>query len=331
MKLHVFVRLRLLLSLFSLLSWIDPQIAGAWGVIGHQAVGLIAEKELTPSNRLAVLDLLNGENLDSAAVWADKIKSIPSWNHTRSYHYADMPDDMDYMENLQNLSPQELAYGDTVRALLKAEDILRDSGSNRADKRFALKFMAHFIGDIHQPLHVGRVEDKGGNTILVEWFGGKSNLHAVWDTLMIATFVERNNEINKKPVKLQDYMAALRTPLKKEISKWQNSYVLTWFKESLMQRNGAYSGDANESELYFNKNFNLPNEKILRAGYRLGAWLNSIFTNPDALSVDGRKLRSDLDSVLGPKNGDQIRLTEQNIAVFNPLKSYRDPCANHSH
>lgn len=325
-------RLRLgVMSLFSLL-WIAPQLAGAWGAIGHQAIGYIGEKALTPTNRLIALDLLNGDNFANAATWADRIKNIPSWSHTRPYHYADMPDNTDYLDNLRNLTPQELGYGDAIRVLVKAEDILRDSAASRKEKSLALRFMIHFVGDIHQPLHAGRVEDKGGNSILVDWFGVKSNLHAVWDTLMIKTLVERKASGAKKPVVLEDYIATLRVPSPKEINKWQSSYLTTWFSESLSNRDGAYADDANQSEGYFKRNVASTSQRVLQASYRLAGWLNAILSNPDVMTAEGRKIRNALASVLGPHHSDQIKLTEQSAAInFNSLSAYQDPCAKHQH
>ena len=76
--------------------------------------------------------------------------------------------------------------GDVIEALERFVAVLRYDGSSREDKLAASKFIAHFVGDIHQPLHVGRAADRGGNEIRVSWFGEPSNLHRVWDAEVVS-------------------------------------------------------------------------------------------------------------------------------------------------
>lgn len=66
-------------------------------------------------------------------------------------------------------------------ALLKLEEIFRDPSKSKADKVFALKLIVHFIGDLHQPMHVAREEDFGGSDITITFDGNKGNLHGLWD------------------------------------------------------------------------------------------------------------------------------------------------------
>jgi hypothetical protein len=74
-----------------------------------------------------------------------------------------------------------------IRAIAMHIGTLRDEKTSAADKAQALKFLGHFVGDIHQSLHVGCAEDKGGNTIRVRFIGKETSLHAVWDGGLIAS------------------------------------------------------------------------------------------------------------------------------------------------
>ena len=74
---------------------------------------------------------------------------------------------------------------DAVTALARFAETLRDPTASAADKRLALRFTIHIIGDLHQPLHAGRPGDRGGNNVKVTWFGEQTNLHSVWDSGMI--------------------------------------------------------------------------------------------------------------------------------------------------
>ncbi len=306
-----------------------PWIAKAWGPVGHGAVGLIAEKTLSPQVRAIVIDLLAGQDFAQAGVWADTIKNTPPWIHGKPYHFADIPQGTNYFQNLATMNSQQRSLGDVVRGLSKAEDILRNPKTSKLEKTYALKFMFHFIGDLHQPMHVGYPTDKGGNTIPVSWFGTPANLHAVWDSLILTTFIQRSLKILTPSA--QDYLILLRRPSPQEINAWQNSYIMTWLNESLALRVPAYAGDANESETYYQQSIAAANERVLKAGIRLGGWLTKIITGQR--SAEALKLRQDLQTVLGPDNADQIILQELvNPSFQEYLKNhYKDPCAGHQH
>jgi len=159
-------------------------VAHAWGTEGHQVVALIAQSQLTPKARVEVDRLLAqepGETLASVSTWADEHRN-PS---RASWHYVNFPrGDCVYDES------RDCPDGYCVVGAIKRQ--LQVLGSNAPDdKRLnALKYVVHFVGDVHQPLHAGYLDDKGGNTYQLQAFMRGSNLHAVWDTGLIKNLNE---------------------------------------------------------------------------------------------------------------------------------------------
>ncbi len=159
-----------------------PAPAFAWGKTGHRVTGAIAEQYLSPEARGAVTELLGAETLAEASTYADEQRSNPSrfWQETASpWHYVTVPEGQSYAEAG---APEE---GDAYTALTRFAETLRDPSASLEDKRLALRFAVHLVGDLHQPLHAGNGEDRGGNAVEVTWYGEPTNLHTVWDTKLI--------------------------------------------------------------------------------------------------------------------------------------------------
>jgi len=155
--------------------------AHAWGPIGHRITGAIADENLSGLARANVRMLLGTEDLAEAATWPDDMKSNPDtfWQKQASpWHYVTVKGD----EYKATDAPAE---GDAMTALSRFTATLRDPRAPLEDKRLALRFIVHIIGDLHQPLHDGAGNDRGGNAVSVTWFGKPTNLHSVWDSGLI--------------------------------------------------------------------------------------------------------------------------------------------------
>ena len=152
----------------------------AWGNAGHQVVALIADKNLTPAARKTVDSLLAlepGATLASIASWADETRS-PA---TAAWHYVNLPQgDCNYV------AERDCPDGKCVVAALDRQVAIYRSSAPAADRLKALKYIVHFVGDVHQPLHAGHADDKGGNTYQLQAFGRGTNLHALWDSGILA-------------------------------------------------------------------------------------------------------------------------------------------------
>lgn len=160
-----------------------PSPASAWGPLGHRLVARLAEYQLTPVARAEALRLLALEqhgSLADVANWADELRENDPDLGRRSapWHYV-------------NIGEHDCAYdaardcpdGDCIVEAINAHAaILADGSRSDAERLQALKFVVHFVGDVHQPLHAGFARDRGGNTFQIQHAGRGSNLHALWDT-----------------------------------------------------------------------------------------------------------------------------------------------------
>jgi len=244
---------------------IAPASLLAWGPNGHRIVGRIAADHLTDEAAVAVASLIGPEGLDQASTWPDEIRSDPSWNRSTPWHFISI-DDAETLET----SARDPA-GDVLEAIDRFSAVLRDPQAARQAKQEALRFLVHFVGDIHQPLHVGRRADKGGNTVEVTLFGQKTNLHSVWDSGLIES----------EKLSFSELAAFIDHPTLEELRTWQSSAPADWAKESKALRGGVYDiGDGKLSYPYAFKNVPVVKRRLLQAGVRLAGLLNSIFAQP---------------------------------------------------
>ena len=235
-----------------------------WGANGHRVVAQIAEENLSSVARELINKLLKGKSLVSVSTFADDIKSDPKYRKYNSWHYVNIDSDKNYGD----LVPNE--NGDIIKAIKKCILILKDKNQSINEKEFYLKLLVHFIGDIHQPLHVGRLEDRGGNDIKVKWFGKPSNLHRVWDSEIINSHQMSYSELsNDLPI------------LKKnEIDKISNESIMIWVKESQKISKQIYDDAILNSNLGYNyryKYIDIVKMRLLKGGLRLASIINSIF------------------------------------------------------
>lgn len=167
-----------------------PALAAAWGPTGHRMVADLAERQLTPPTQVQVRRLLastHDRSLADIATWADDLRNDRSQQlmarATASLHYVNFADSRCRYD----------ASGDcpdgrcVVAAIDRYTRILGDRSRSDAERAEALRFVVHFVGDVHQPLHAGYRRDRGGNQYQVQWNGRGSNLHAVWDSAVLAS------------------------------------------------------------------------------------------------------------------------------------------------
>ncbi len=286
-----------------------------WGKTGHEAIALIAEAHLSHVAQQRVRELLGNTDLLEASNWPDKIRYTDAWKHTYNYHFTQSPDGMNYLEALAQQLPEQRQKGDALRALVKSEDILRDSTIPSDKKVYALKFFLHFFGDYQQPLHTGRPEDRGGNDIRMNWFGRTSNIHSVWDTGIIQ---ERLRPVEfageQEPMENSEarrYISLLPTPGQDTLADWLKGGMLKWHDESLALRTVAYLAPTIPNKEYFKQTSPVIDQLILKIGHRLAHVLNMIFERPMDLDPEGQQLRLALDQILGPKHDTMIVLEPQ--------------------
>ncbi len=236
-----------------------------WSKTGHRVIGDVAQEHLNGRTKRAISKLLKGQSLATVSNYADIIKSDRAFKNFSAWHYVNIPLDKNYSEVEPNPN------GDLVTGILKCIEILKNNDSTEADRIFYLKMLIHLIGDLHQPMHVGRAEDKGGNEIQLQWFGKGSNLHRVWDSNMINDYGMSYTELSKK----------LLTLNKEKIREINKGTVLEWVKESQELVNEIYTSVEKGEKLgysYSYKYWNTVEKQLQKGGLRLARVLNDIYS-----------------------------------------------------
>ncbi len=250
--------------------------AFSWGKSGHRIVGEIAQRNLSLEAKKGVSDLLGIEDLSRVSTWPDEIKSEKKYDYTSPWHYVSIPTGKSYLEQKRNKD------GDVIEALYRFEETLRDSKASKDDKIMALKFMVHNMGDLHQPLHVGLAEDRGGNSVRVKWFKIETNLHALWDESIV----------DFEQLSYSEYASYLNHYTKAEKENFSKGSFLDWAKESQDLRGMVYDTGGSESTgfEYHHKIKPVMEERLRKAGLRLAEVLNKIFKK-ESLAKDYIALR----------------------------------------
>ena len=177
-----------------LLAFAAP--AFGWSKQGHQLVGELAQRDLTPAAQAEVSRLLAGEpvpTLGGVSTWADEIRAESRrgghalGERSSRWHYVNFPD-----KGCGYVAERDCPGGDCVIDAITAQAaILADRTRSDEDRRNALKFVVHFVGDAHQPMHAGLASDRGGNNFQLNYRGKGApegqgtNLHGTWDYWML--------------------------------------------------------------------------------------------------------------------------------------------------
>ncbi|XP_047052946.1 endonuclease 2-like [Lolium rigidum] len=279
-----------LLLLLLLVSLLAARRAEAWGKEGHIMTCKIAEKYLSEEAAAAVRELLPasaGGELSTMCPWADEVRfryhwasplhyantpGLCSFNSTRDCHDSNGVQGMCVIGAINNYTDQLLTYKDSTKSSYNLTE--------------SLMFLAHFVGDVHQPLHVAFEEDEGGNTINVHWYKAKANLHHVWDVSIIDTVMK--NLYNKD---LDTMVEALHMNMTNgwtdDISQWKNctNNKTTCANEYAVESVGlackyAYKDveeDITLGDEYYFSRYPVVEKRLAQGGIRLALILNRIF------------------------------------------------------
>lgn len=242
--------------------------ANAWGVLGHRIVGKIAESYLTPNAKKQVAKILGTETMGMSANWADFIKSDTALSYLSPWHYMDVKGGLSYAEFQSYLKNDTVTDAYTKLNFLFKE--LKNKNLAKDKKVMYLKLLIHIVGDIHQPLHVGHTEDRGGNDIKVFWMGSPTNLHTVWDSRLI----------DFQQLSYTEYAAAINHATKAERNTLQKQPLKDWLYQTYQIAEKVY-GDIHADEklgfLYNYKFIEILNHQLLVGGIHLAGLLNEIF------------------------------------------------------
>ena len=163
-----------------------PTAALAFGALGHRTAALLAERELCTAARSEIADLSDGQSLGELGLWADRIRDDPAWERSVPWHYINFPD-LPPGAGLKQARAAIDAFhhppeGDVLTAIAQFTATLADRSRPRAERAEALRFVVHFVVDVHQPVHVSRASDGGGTEVEVRIGDDVRSLHGFWDT-----------------------------------------------------------------------------------------------------------------------------------------------------
>jgi hypothetical protein len=248
----------------------------AWGPEGHRIIALIAGGYLTDKAKAEVKDLLGDQSLGDASNWADEVRGDPKYDWAKPLHYINVPRDATSVDLTRDCPDGNCV----VAAIKKYSGILRDKSAPRQERIEALKFLIHFVGDVHQPLHASYADDRGGNEVKVTWLQQPDwNLHRVWDLGLIQHAMADSNE-KAFADKVRDSVAAV------QIKQWRNNMdPAQWASESLTMTRRIYSDlptDHVIGEMYYEQNVLTVQQRLAAASFRLAALLNDIFADESA-------------------------------------------------
>lgn len=251
------------LRFLPLLLILQPLTVHAWGATGHRTVGAIAEKHLSKKARKAVHRILGDESMAIASTWMDDVRSDRKYAFTRDWHWVTIPDGSTYAAAEKNPN------GDAVEAIGRMVEGLKSGTLSKEEEVVNLKVLIHLIGDLHQPLHVGRGDDKGGNAFQVQWFNKGSNLHRVWDSGMI----------DHSQLSYSELAISVDRSTAKQMTDWARGDAASWAQENLAYREQIYPSEAGAELGYEYQYLNWPlvEQQLQKAGIRLAGVLNSIF------------------------------------------------------
>ena len=257
----------------------------AWGGQGHRLVGLIAAERLTAVARQQVRTLLDGQTLADVSSWADSITGDQV--QTSYWHYVNIPSRESGYDRDRDCPRQPgVAAGSrsdqwrdcVVDRIAYWEERLGDRKLDRADRATALKFIVHFIGDLHQPFHA-LADERGGNTLRVRVFGEANcgndparpspcNLHSLWDSRLIA----------HRALDDLAYLSALNKMISaKGFASQPAGTPAQWAEQSFkLAKDALVVSDTNIDETYYRRHITVIDERIALAGLRLAAELNRI-------------------------------------------------------
>lgn len=296
--------------------------AFAWGCEGHQMIALIARAHLTRAVSNAADQLLMDNPIDpalsrfcqdrladpmaDAATWADDVKGP---ERTAVWHYIDIPLALHQAASIGLYCPPigpsvdgKNRPGCVTDAMEYEWSILRDKTRSSAERATALRYMIHFVGDVHQPLHAENNDDQGGNCTAVQFFGEDRpvNLHAIWDYKLI------QHQLELKRMTQPEYVAELDKRFAGKWPEWSRAKTdfIAWAWESHdlaepvaygklkppipvqplnttatcnAQREKATALKLSVREAYFREAMPVIDERLAKAAYRLAALLNQSF------------------------------------------------------
>jgi len=252
-----------------------------WGENGHKIIAQIGWNMLSSNAQNLADQFIGSETFPELAPGPDDYDHTPQGKWSAPCHYVNMP---------RSATHFDLSVCDgvccVVNAIMNYTNLLTGEVPNPIACNFdqgaepcPLEFLVHFVGDSHQPLHVGYGDDAGGNEVQVTWYGTETNLHKVWDDEIIASW---DNDWEDAVNQLQTIMQSEPSTVKYYASITDPS---TWADESFQYvQSTCYNFTGSErqepslGDVYYNRNLPIVQQRLIAAGVRLATLINTLFT-----------------------------------------------------
>ncbi|MBQ7157782.1 MAG: S1/P1 nuclease [Bacteroidaceae bacterium] len=238
----------------------------SWDKKGHDVTAAIAQRHLTKKAQKQIRELLDNKTIVYWAPWMDDASNTAEYRYSKTWHYLDISkgkDVMDFVGKEQS--------GDIIVAIGNLTETLKSKTATRAEKQLALKFLVHLLGDLHQPMHMGYPEDKGGNTVKVKFFNRETNLHSMWDGGMASKAHDWTHT---------EWAEEIDTHDKAYIAEVVKGTPYDWARQSHEYSEKIYDATPEGSNLsyeYVRTWTSLIEQQFLNGGLRLAHILNDIF------------------------------------------------------
>jgi len=244
----------------------------AWGPDGHSTIGILAINQLQPDARRELASFVNPldkQTMVEACNWPDVIRETEEWAWSSPQHYINIPrGDFTYLKS------RDCADGQCATEAIKhyaAELANYEAGDEKRKQAFA--WLCHLVGDLHQPLHAGFADDRGGNDFDIVFKGEQMNLHGFWDFEVI------NQHADSWQV-LVDLLKP--SPLYQAGSNWTEEMVDDWTNEShQLAKKKVYPVNINIDDTYEQQSWELAQERLDLAASRLALIINTVLQNGD--------------------------------------------------
>lgn len=240
----------------------------AWGTTGHRVVAEIAESHLSCKAKRQIKKIIGNQKLAYWANWPDFIKSDPDRKIADSWHYNNFPGGLSH-ENFDLALKKSTDENLYKRTLIIMEE-LKNKNLPLEKKQEDLYFLIHLIGDAHQPLHLGREKDLGGNKIEVEWFKNTTNLHSLWDSKLV----------DFQQYSYTEFAEVLDVHDKKFNKNLTEGNLNDWLFDSYQKAENIYANVKAGDKLWYKYNYDyvsMLEDQLLKGGLRLAKVLNEVF------------------------------------------------------
>jgi len=257
------------LQVFLLLAL--PVAAFAWGTNGHRIIGVNALPLLDDSARAVVIEILGSDSdeaIGKACSWPDTVRETPQWEWSAPMHYVNIPRSAVHYDR-----KRDCANGMCVtEAIMKYANELSRPGLNDEQRWQAFAWLCHLVGDLHQPLHAGYRDDRGGNEVDVDYKGKPYNLHQFWDRVVIREHLGSGDSWTRP---YPD--SAWTCPP----GNWNPKDVMSWTDEShALASKSAYPPDPVIDQQFADQSWLIIRQQWQKASWRLAQILNAVVGEP---------------------------------------------------